>query len=190
VASDHGFRAVDRCYNPRVLLRRAGLLSLDHEGHVTGWQATVLPNHGSAFVYLKDPTDAALQARVLKLFADQAKANPKAVARVLSQAEVQQKGGDPAAFLGLEAAPGAYFGGDYQNWQTPPKYAANHGYDPEEPAMRASLLLYGAGVAHGKLNDARLIDVAPTVASWLGLEMPNVDGHVLHVDAAQADGDG
>jgi hypothetical protein len=47
--------------------------------------------------------------------------------------------------------------------------------------MLASLLLFGAGVNHAELEGARLVDVAPTVASWLGLWLPNADGRVLQV---------
>lgn len=179
VASDHGFQNVERCFNPRALLEQAKLLTRNADGELESWQATVHPNHGSAFVYLNGAPDAALEARVQKLFDDRAKAEPNAIARVFSRAEVTAMGGDPDAFLGLEAAPGAYFGPDYEKWQTPPRYRANHGYDPNQPVMRASLLLFGAGVTPGKLADARLVDVAPTVASWLGLSMGDVDGRVL-----------
>jgi predicted AlkP superfamily pyrophosphatase or phosphodiesterase len=138
----------------------------------------VHPNHGSAFVYLKNPTDA-VQAKVHDLFTARARSEPNFIARVLSHGEIQAKGGDPSAFLALEAAPGAYFGPDYRKWQTPPRYKANHGYDPDDPAMLASLILFGAGVSPGKLHGAQLVDIAPTVASWLGLSMPDVDGRVL-----------
>lgn len=181
VASDHGFRDVERCFNPRALLAKAGLLTRTKEGKISAWQATALPNHGSAFVYLNPAADPTLEARVRQLFVAQAQREPNAIARVIEREEVIAKGGDPAAFLGLEAAPGAYFGPDYEHWQTPARYEANHGYDPAAPDMRASLLLFGAGVPLGKLEDARLVDVAPTVAAWLGLPLPDVDGRVLQV---------
>ncbi|MEO8179706.1 MAG: hypothetical protein ABI895_12805 [Deltaproteobacteria bacterium] len=47
--------------------------------------------------------------------------------------------------------------------------------------MKASLLLFGPNIPHGQLEHARLIDIAPTVASWLGLEMQNVEGRRLEV---------
>jgi arylsulfatase A-like enzyme len=45
--------------------------------------------------------------------------------------------------------------------------------------MHASLVLYGPNVPHGTLQGARLVDIAPTIAEWLGLSMPNVDGRPL-----------
>jgi predicted AlkP superfamily pyrophosphatase or phosphodiesterase len=54
-----------------------------------------------------------------------------------------------------------------------------HGYDPERPEMQASLLWLGPGVKPGPRQGTRLIDVAPTIASWLGLTLAHTDGRVL-----------
>jgi len=39
----------------------------------------------------------------------------------------------------------------------------------------------GATVPHGVVVDAHLVDVAPTIAGWLGLSMTDVDGKPLVV---------
>jgi hypothetical protein len=62
-----------------------------------------------------------------------------------------------------------------------PTYAGTHGYDPRRPELRASMLMYGANTPKGTLEQPRLIDVGPTVASWLGIPMPNVDGIPVRV---------
>jgi predicted AlkP superfamily pyrophosphatase or phosphodiesterase len=178
VASDHGFRAVERCYHPNALLRRAGLLQV-RDGKVVGWDATVLTNHGSAFVYLKRPDDTALASRTRAAFEKVARSEPKAIAKLFDQEDIRNMGGDPNAWLALEAAPGAYFGTGHERWQTPPTYQANHGYDPDQPEMLASLLMFGAGVSPGELEGARLIDIAPTAARWLGLTLPDAEGRAL-----------
>ena len=85
-----------------------------------------------------------------------------------------------SAFLALEASEGVYFGAGYGgDYESPAAIAATHGYDPERPAMQASLLLLGPGVAPGPIAGARLIDIAPTMAHWLGLPMPDVEGRPL-----------
>ncbi|MGH9815114.1 MAG: hypothetical protein ACRD6I_03455, partial [Candidatus Acidiferrales bacterium] len=91
-------------------------------------------------------------------------------------------GGDPQAALAFAAAPGYDIVRGYSGDVVfPPGSVAGHGYDPRTPAMRASLLLYGPAIAPGKLEGARLIDIAPTVAHWLGLEMEKAEGHPLAV---------
>lgn len=55
-----------------------------------------------------------------------------------------------------------------------------HGYFPDHPAMRPALILSGAGIAPGgRIGHVRNIDVAPTIAALLGLELSDVEGMVL-----------
>ena len=69
----------------------------------------------------------------------------------------------------------------------PPNYLygstpASHG-TPYEYDRRVPLLFYGWRVASGNSSDAASpADIAPTLASYIGLELPNVDGQVLVTD--------
>jgi predicted AlkP superfamily pyrophosphatase or phosphodiesterase len=94
-------------------------------------------------------------------------------------------GGDPDAFIALEAELGTFFGKGRGQYETPTSLRGMHGYDPARPEMRASLILFGPTIAHGELASARLIDIAPTVAGWLGLELAGVDGKPLQVVSAR-----
>src|SRR4029078_9362671 len=143
------------------------------------WQADILSSSGMAYVYLNDPHDDALETRV-RVLLDEAKASgTSGIGRIFSRAEVTAAGGDPSAFLALEPELGTYFGGSRDAYETPPAYQAVHGYDPNRPEMKAALSVFSAGIAHTGLDNARLIDVAPTVARWLGLALPGADGKVL-----------
>jgi predicted AlkP superfamily pyrophosphatase or phosphodiesterase len=181
LASDHGFANVSRCVNPNALLLKAGLLEVDAQGRVSDWQATVQPNGGSAYVYTRRPGDAQLEAKVLSVFEEAKRAPTGGIARISSRDEILAAGGDPDAFLALEAEPGAYFGKGREQYDTPTSLRGMHGYDPARPEMSASLILFGPTIEHGVLASARLIDIAPTVARWLGLELPNIDGKPLEV---------
>ena len=56
----------------------------------------------------------------------------------------------------------------------------SHGYLPSHPKMFTSLVLSGKGIRRGaRIGHARSIDVAPTIAALLGVELPDVDGSVL-----------
>lgn len=55
-----------------------------------------------------------------------------------------------------------------------------HGYFPHHPGMFTALVLSGAGIAAGRtLGHVRNIDVAPTIATLLGVELARVKGRVL-----------
>jgi predicted AlkP superfamily pyrophosphatase or phosphodiesterase len=179
VVSDHGFANVTRMVRPGVVLREAGLVTLNESGHVTDYRAFLQVSGGLGYVYLRDPANAANAAAVLQAFNARLDA-ATGIARLYSPTAIRVFGGDPRATLAFEAAPGTTFGpgflGDYQG---PPQYKATHGWPPEQPAMRASLLAFGPSLPRGRFEDARLIDVAPTIAAWLGLPMPTVEGHAL-----------
>ena len=50
--------------------------------------------------------------------------------------------------------------------------------------MMASLLFYGPRVSPARLGPVRLIDVAPTIAGLLGLELPGAQGKPLPLSLA------
>jgi len=55
-----------------------------------------------------------------------------------------------------------------------------HGYLPTDPKMFTSLVLSGRGVKKGAtIGHVRSLDVAPTIATLLGIEMKDVEGRVL-----------
>jgi predicted AlkP superfamily pyrophosphatase or phosphodiesterase len=61
-----------------------------------------------------------------------------------------------------------------------PERKGSHGHDPDFPELQATFIACGAGIKPGvNLGQIRNIDVAPTLARLLGLEMKDVDGEVL-----------
>lgn len=187
VASDHGFMDAPKLVRPGVVLREAGLVTLRGGGEgkssaVESWKASLVNSSGQAYVYVRDPADTATRELLRRLFAIRVRDAASGISRVYEAEEIRGLGGDPAAFLALEAAPGFQFGGGFAGeYVGPPVYRGTHGYDPRRPELRASLLAVGPTVGRGTLAEARLVDVGPTVAAWLGLTMPDVDGKPLTV---------
>ena len=181
VLSDHGFRAASKMVRPCTLLREAGLVQLNEDGKVKSWKAVVHSNSGQAYVYLNEQDPGALDV-VRGVFASKLKQSDSGIGRIYEEDEIRALGGDPTAVLALEAADDYQFGpgcaGDYV---APPAYFSTHGFDPNRLEMRASLVILGPGIAHGKIQNARLIDIAPTIAEWLGLSMPKIEGAPLRV---------
>jgi predicted AlkP superfamily pyrophosphatase or phosphodiesterase len=183
VLSDHGFTATAHAFYPGVLLRQAGLVQLDAEGKVTGWKAAPLTSAGQAYIYLADPADRTPAVGGRALFVPRAAPPGSGIAQVLEADAIRARGGDPDAFLSLLGAEATVFGAGYAGDAVirPAPSAGSHGFDDADPAMRASLILAGPGVAAGPLEGARLIDVGPTAAAWLGVPLPDADGRALPV---------
>ncbi len=57
------------------------------------------------------------------------------------------------------------------------KLTGTHGYLPDQPDMLSMCIISGPGLKAGtKLGKIRAIDIAPTVARILGIELPAAEG--------------
>src|SRR3989442_2396922 len=87
------------------------------------------------------------------------------IRQVFTHEQIVAMGGDPEAFLALEAAEGwAIGGGTNGDAISPATGAGEHGYLPERQAMRTSLLAYGPAIRRRKVEMARVIRPSPTLA--------------------------
>jgi len=181
VLSDHGFARISRRVRPGTLLLERKLVTIE-QNRVVDWKAALSATTGSAYIYVKDAADAATRKALLDIFPPLQHKPDSGIRRVFREEEIRAKGGDPAAFLALEAAEGFEMIGGYRGpYISSSLSQGTHGYDPERPEMLASLLIYGPAIAPGKIKQARLIDVAPTVARWLGLKLERAQGTALPV---------
>jgi predicted AlkP superfamily pyrophosphatase or phosphodiesterase len=182
VVSDHGFAPISQNLRPGILLRDRGLITLDAQNHITAWKAAALAADGSAYIYFHDPNDDATRRALLDIFTPLAGAPGSGIRRVANHADIVKMGGDPGAFLALEAADGfELVPGVTGNYIEVSRHKGTHGYFPDRPEMRASFLAFGPPIGSAKISEARLIDIAPTVARWLGLDLSRADGKPLDV---------
>jgi len=169
IVSDHGFAPIAHQIQLNALFAGHHLIELD-DGKTRSARVAIVASGGTAFVYLLDPTaleavDAALGELTV------------GIAKRYSHQEVVAAGGDPAAAFVLAAAPGYSFG-DARTGpvvvDTPGK--GTHGYPPSDPAMASSFIAVGPHVVHRQLGSIRMIDIAPTLAHWLGVSLPSATG--------------
>lgn len=180
VVSDHGFHNAKKVIRANAILKREGLLRDD------GADVWAIPEGGSAMVYItNEARRAELTPKLRDLFR-----GVEGVQDIIGPEDFA-KHGFPApgpksrmADLVLEAAETYSFNssadgpvvGDVPAGANP----GNHGYIRSMPDMRAIFVAWGAGIRKGStVPEMRNIDIAPTVARLLGLEMKNVDGRVL-----------
>jgi len=184
VVSDHGFLPVTREIRPNVRLRKLGLLETDAEGRIARAEARVVMNHGAAFVYVREGVGQVKTAR--DVASELAKLPGVAAVWTADQysglglptpAEHRQVGD-----VLLEAAEGYLFVdaavGDEESDR--PHHLGTHGQRGSHPANHASFAAAGPNVRRGlELDVIRSRDVAPTIASTLGLDMGQIEGRAL-----------
>lgn len=177
IVSDHGFSSITHEVRPNVALRRAGLLDATPDGRVTRYDAVAWRSGGTAAIM----GAAKEHDRVRSIFDDLARDRRNGIARVLDGEEVAKMGGFPGALVVLQADDAATFVETAREpLVAPTRHKGGHGWAPTKPEMAASLVLSGDGVRRGaELGDVDMIDVAPTIAALVGLELPAADGKPL-----------
>ena len=172
VVSDHGFLPSHREIRPNVKLRTLGAER----------EARFVMNHGAGALYRLDGDLAAVHQLARKIAAmegERACGPPRRTAPGRADGLDQHA---QVADVMFEAAPGYSYGDTAEGPEEhgTPKYLGTHGQRPLYGDNAAFFLAAGAGVRRDvALGAIRSRDVAPTVASVLGLRMDAVEGAVL-----------
>jgi predicted AlkP superfamily pyrophosphatase or phosphodiesterase len=185
VVSDHGFKAVQKQVLPNVALRDAGLITVE-SGKVTATKAYVVSEGGSAFMYV---TSADPDGDLLRR-ARQAISGLEGIDRIVEPAEYgalglpQPSSDRQVGALLLTAKSGYSFAagatGENTVVDAPEGSLGTHGYVSSDPEIQALFIASGRGIKSAvKLQSVDNVDVTPTAAELLGVELKNVDGKVL-----------
>ncbi len=179
VASDHGFAATTSETNLFKPFVDAGLITLDTDGKVSGWEAMPWPSGGSIAVVLARPDDALLQAKVRDLLGH-LKADPAAhVAGVIEKGDIAAMGGNPAANFYVNLEVGALAGGfkgANAMLSGPSKIKGMHGYFPAAREMRSTFMMMGKSVPRARnLGEIDMRSIAPTLAKLMNTSLPTAD---------------
>lgn len=181
VASDHGSSKVEREFRPNVLLEKSGFLTSDGKGNIKSWRAVTQSFGGSAAIFIENPQDEKLAGQIKRLFDQLDRDSDNPLWRIISRNDAARLGADPRAVFFLEAAPPYQISASLSGSTISKiKERAAHGYLPSRAEMRGALFISGRGIKAGqRIEYARLIDIAPTIARLLGLELKTARGRVL-----------
>jgi predicted AlkP superfamily pyrophosphatase or phosphodiesterase len=180
IVSDHGFRTIKHKIHPNVLLREKGFArSLQGQPKGDAW---VVPEGGTAMVYVANPgRGAELVVQLRSLFTA-----AEGIDQVYGTDEFPKLGlptpdrSDQAPDLVLAAKPDYAFGNELEGNLITPASGGTHGYLNTDPKMQAIFMAWGNGIPKGlRLDSISNLDVAPTIAALLGLEMKQAKGHAI-----------
>jgi hypothetical protein len=186
VSGDHGMRALWRRFRPNVALARAGLLVADTAGRIdlartralspNGYWVTVNRMAWKGGIVPPAEEASALREAELALLAARGADGAPVVTRVFRAAEHDSLGlgGPVGGDLYYEVAPGYSWTSSARGPVVDPTADADasHGFPSVSPDMYTVFCAEGVAFPPRRLGPARTIDVAPTVAEWLGIRPP------------------
>lgn len=187
IISDHGQIEIRRCMHLNAEFVKRGLITLDARAQVLDYVAAVKSAGASAHVYLKDASDQqALDITHQTLHAMLGE-GLYGFSRIYTKEEAlaeEHLSGD-FSFV-LETDGYSSFGND---WKEPVSRGlqlddyrfgrATHGHQPDL-GPQPTLIAFGPSIKAGAVVErGSIVDIAPTIASILGLDMGRVDGQIM-----------
>jgi hypothetical protein len=174
IVGDHGTVDVHTEVRPNVVLVEAGLREARHDRG--DWKATFHASGGAAFLRVRGDDREAIVARVRESL-DTMEPGVRRLFRIVERDELGRLGADPEAPFALAALPGVELSDEADGELVGVKRGGAHGYHPDEPEMMTGFVASGAGIRKGAVVPILpLENVAPIVASLLGLELETRDG--------------
>ena len=175
VGGDHGFYDVKKMISPNVWLKQAGLINDVRTGD---WKAQFNTAGGSAFLYLKDPSDKATADKIKALL----KAQPDTVKqyyRIISREQLDKGGYNPNIAFALTGQHDAAFSTASTGDAIKPGKGGTHGHFPDTKNIRTGLIAHGPGIRKGAvIEEMNLRDMTPIMVKLLGVPFPKVDGKI------------
>ena len=129
---------------------------------------------------LRDPADRSVHSRLEAVFSELQ--DNGVVETVYPREQVRKmKLGESIDYV-LEAKPGCYFVPDIEGEAVAPaeeNFRAVHGYHPDRPGYSSLFFAAGSGIRGGvELKSLRIVDLGPTLATLLGLQLSAAEGRV------------
>ncbi|WP_449619924.1 alkaline phosphatase family protein [Robertmurraya sp. Marseille-Q9965] len=191
ILGDHAALDENKAVNLNVHLCDQNLLTVNPKGKIIDWKAYCKGCDGSAYIYLKDPNDIETKNKLEGILRNLMKDSNNGIENMITGEEAGKLGADPNCAFMIEAAYGYYFIEDHlgefikevteENRSSNPKFLrACHGYSPDKEDYQTFFLASGKGVQlRNEIPSMGLIDIGPTLAKLLGLDLGKTDGKVI-----------
>ncbi|HET7034131.1 MAG TPA: alkaline phosphatase family protein [Thermomicrobiaceae bacterium] len=181
VTSDHGFVPVERQVRIGTLFADLGLLTVQDDDKLATWAAFPWSDGGAVAIYLNPQAPPATAAKVDKVLELLTSYPEYGIYKVYRGQELASLEGYPGAYAVLDTQAGFTFSGRlFGPVVSPTPLRGVHGQSPDRPELFACLVIRGPGIRQGaRIPAVRLLDIAPTVARILHLDLGQVEGRVL-----------
>ena len=188
VVGEHGMRPTWMSFRPNVVLKNAGLVASDSSGAIDlmrtvaaatrGWWISVNRVTRKGGIVSRDSVDAVVDRVERALLAVRDSTGSPIVTQVWRStsraADSLGLGGPAGGDLYYALAPGYYPNASANGAvvSAMPLPHGEHGFPSVERDMWPMMCVLGTGATAKRIGPVRTIDIAPTVAEWLGISAP------------------
>jgi predicted AlkP superfamily pyrophosphatase or phosphodiesterase len=181
VLGDHGHIDVTRKIMPNAAFVEAGLICRGVCGRLKDWRVWSHSCDGSAHIYLRDPEDHETDRAVIRILSSLKDAG--LIDRIFERPDIQRlRLGGRMRYI-IEAGAGCYFTNAFDRApveSADKDHRSSHGYLPDRPGYQPLFMASGVGIRKGlRLNSVSVLDIAPTLAALLGIELPQAEGRFI-----------
>ncbi|WP_066399179.1 alkaline phosphatase family protein [Cytobacillus eiseniae] len=191
ILGDHSALDVNKAIHLNRIFLEKGLITVDAKGNIKDWQAYCNGCDGSAYIYLNSNNEKETKSAVKEILDELIVDPSNGVEQIMTGEEAGRRGADSACAFMVEARKGYYFLEHIQSeylkeitqddvWKNNKYMLACHGFSPEKLDYTTFFLMSGKGVQPNEIVPfMHLVDIGPTLASLLGLNLGQTDGQVI-----------
>ena len=179
VTSDHGQMDVHQNVYLNNVLKRAGYITETEDG--LNYKAYVQSLGLGAYVYIKDH-DSVIKKEVMTLLRSVMQDPTYGIETIYTVNDLKRLHASSDVDIAIEAKAGYQFKDDLTSKDVKSNFTkGNHGYSPLKAGYKTIVMISGVGIKNQfEMGNISVMDIAPTIASILGLDFYDCDGRVLN----------
>ncbi len=189
ILGDHGQIDIEGIFELNVLFVENGLIELDENNNPIDYIAYSFSSGFSTQIILKEPNNLSNIEKVYKILNNIKEKYPEYIERIYTKEEAEKEEHLSGNFsFVIEGTKGTYFGTKFLGKVYIKKhekdyyvYSATHGHSVKK-GKKPPLLAFGPDIKENiTIQNKKMIDVCPTLAKLLDLNMPNVMGKCIEI---------
>lgn len=185
---DHGSADFSKIISLNTVFAQNGLLQLDQQENIISWMAYGNSCAGSAHIHIHPSAKQSDRKKIEQVLQELLVMEEPFIKHLYTKSEALEKFHLSGSFdYVVEPMEGLIFTNQLLQQivmnaaDVKGSLKAEHGYNPKTIDMKTMLMAKGPKIIKGAtIENANIIDAAPTLAHILGLKMENVDGKIIH----------
>lgn len=187
VLGDHGGTDFTKIVTLNTLFKNEGLLTAESETEISSWKAYACSCGGSVHIHIHDDASSEEKAHIESVIDKFCSMPDTCIKKKYTKAEVKDLYNLDGSFSYVLEPKDGYIFKNYIKADVitdraliKGAYKLDHGQEPSHPDLKTMFMAMGPDIIPGIHSDKHcIVDVGPTLAKLLNLEMSHIDGSAM-----------